>query len=430
MSPALPIAIIGAGPIGLAAAAHLTERKQPFVVLESGGTVASAIESWQHVKLFSTWQYNLDRAAQRLLESQGEAGAIPWERPRATQLPTGRELIDTYLAPLAAHPAIAPHLRFRHRVTAITRASITGGSFDKTRTTGREAQPFLVRFTTPNGEGEVLARAVIDATGTWHSPNPVGRSGIPAIGEAAARKRATVTAPLPDPLGAERARFAGKRILVLGSGHSAATTLIALGRLRQQEPSTEILWGIRAVADANRLFGGGAADELPARGQLGVSLRRLVDSGAATLVEGVSVTALTAEAGNAPHPLTVDLADGRTLQVDLLVPATGFRPDHSITSELRLALDDPTEAPIAIGSLIAPEFHSCGTVPAHGATALAHPERNFYTVGAKSYGRAPTFLLATGYEQVRSVAAELSGDGEAARAVHLSLPQTGVCSAG
>jgi hypothetical protein len=83
---------------------------------------------------------------------------------------------------------------------------------------------------------------------------------------------------------------------------------------------------------------------------------------------------------------------------------------------------------VKLGPLIDPEFHSCGTVPPHGAALLAHPDEDFYIVGMKSYGRAPTFLLATGYEQVRSVAAALAGDQEAADTVQLELPETGVCS--
>lgn len=78
--------------------------------------------------------------------------------------------------------------------------------------------------------------------------------------------------------------------------------------------------------------------------------------------------------------------------------------------------------------MIDPEFHSCGTVPAHGAAVLAHPDKDFYIAGMKSYGRAPTFLLATGYEQVRSIAAALAGDQAAANQAHLELPETGVCS--
>ena len=111
-----------------------------------------------------------------------------------------------------------------------------------------------------------------------------------------------------------------------------------------------------------------------------------------------------------------------------MVPCTGFRPDLDILRELRLNLDPAVEAPVELGPLIDPEFHSCGTVPPHGAALLAHPDKDFYIVGMKSYGRAPTFLLATGYEQVRSVAAALAGDREAADTVQLELPETGVCS--
>ena len=126
--------------------------------------------------------------------------------------------------------------------------------------------------------------------------------------------------------------------------------------------------------------------------------------------------------------VTLTAADGRTLEADVVVPATGFRPNLDMLRELRLELDPGVEAPRELGPLIDPEFHSCGTVEPHGARMLAHPEQDFYIVGMKSYGRAPTFLLATGYEQVRSVAAALAGDREAADTVQLELPETGVCS--
>jgi hypothetical protein len=124
----------------------------------------------------------------------------------------------------------------------------------------------------------------------------------------------------------------------------------------------------------------------------------------------------------------VHAADGRSVTVDRVIPATGFRPDLSILSELRLDLDPAVDAPKALGPLIDPDFHSCGTVPAHGAKILAQPEKDFYLAGMKSYGRAPTFLMATGYEQVRSIAAALAGDTAAADAMELELPETGVCS--
>ncbi len=175
------------------------------------------------------------------------------------------------------------------------------------------------------------------------------------------------------------------------------------------------------------MYGGGDLDALPARGQLGTRLRGLVDDGYIELH-----TSFTTNSFAVGHGLAVTGAtpDGPvTLAVDLLIPATGFRPDLGILREIRLELDPAVEAPRELGPLIDPEFHSCGTVPAHGAKVLAHPEKDFYIAGMKSYGRAPTFVLATGYEQVRSIVAALAGDAESADAVHLVLPESGVCSA-
>ena len=423
MNSNYPVIIIGAGPIGLATAAHLLERNQDFFVLEAGATAGAAMNAWGHIKLFSTWRYNIDAASRRLLETPTDAYAGDWVAPRETRLPTGAEMATDYLAPLASHPAMAPHISYESRVTAVTRIREDGKGVDKTGSANRAEALFLVRTQGANGTQDLFARAVVDASGTWNTPNPVGRSGLEAIGEAEARDAGFITSPLPDPLGADEQRFANKSILVLGAGHSAANTLISLGRLRAKYPDTEILWGIRGAANPVRLYGGGAADELPARGQLGTSVRRLVEKQDITLLENVSVAEL--ELG---ERLTVSCADSRTFKVDFVVPATGFRPDLSILSELRLDMDQIVEAPSALGPLIDPEFHSCGTVSAHGERELSHPEQGFYIVGMKSYGRAPTFLMATGYEQVRSIAAALAGDRAAADLVELQLPETGVCS--
>jgi hypothetical protein len=117
----------------------------------------------------------------------------------------------------------------------------------------------------------------------------------------------------------------------------------------------------------------------------------------------------------------------RAIVVDEVIGATGSRPDLSFLREMRLDLHTSVEAPSAIAPLIDPNLHSCGSVPPHGEKELRHPEPGFYMVGMKSYGRAPTFLLATGYEQVRSVVAGLVGDWKAAADVQLELPETGVC---
>jgi thioredoxin reductase len=402
----LPVVVIGAGPVGLAVAAHLAERGLPFVVLEAGDQPAAAVRQWGHVRLFSPWRYNIDPAAARLLTDAG------WVRPDDDRLPTGTQLADDYLQPLADLPALKPHVRYGARVAAITRLGL-----DRVRSTGREDTPLLVRLT--DGEDR-LARAVIDASGNWHTPNGLGASGIAAHGEAAAA--AYVESALPDVLGRDRDRFAGRHTLVIGAGHSAANTLLALAELAAQEPGTGITWAIRAASPA-RTYGGEAADALPARGALGSRLRAHVESGAITLLTGFSVERLTTSGD-----IVVISDSSREITADRIVSATGFRPDHTIAAELRLDLDPILGATRALAPLIDPNEHSCGTVPPHGVDELSHPESGYYAVGVKSYGRAPTFLLATGYEQARSVVAALAGDWAAARDVQLDLPETGVCS--
>jgi thioredoxin reductase len=409
------VAVIGAGPVGLAAAAHLVERGLTPIVLEAGEGPADAIRQWGHVRLFSPWRFDIDAAARRLLEAQG------WTAPDPDGLPTGADLIDAYLAPLSKTPELAPHLRFGTRVVAVSRVGV-----DKTRTIDREGRPYLVRTRTTAGEwSDLVVDAVIDASGTWMQRNPLGAHGLAAPGED--HEATWAAGPLPDVLGFERDRFAGKRTLVVGMGHSAANTLLNLATLKEAEPETTVVWAIRGQSPA-RLYGGGSADALPARGTIGTRLRELVEAGAIELVTGFTIdrfedrddaaVAVVGNIGGVEH----------VIETDQVAAATGFRPDLEMLREVRLEIDSTVEAPAKLAPLIDPNFHSCGTVPPHGEADLAQPDEGFYLVGMKSYGRAPTFLLATGYEQVRSIAAALAGDREAADKVELDLPETGVCS--
>jgi thioredoxin reductase len=407
----LPIAVIGAGPVGLAAAAHLVKRGATPLVLEAGPSVGASVLGWGQVRIFSPWKYNVDPAARELLDRGG------WSAPDGEGYPTGRELVEAYLRPLAATREIAPHLRLRHRVTAITRLG-----FDKMKTIGREDAPFAITVATPAGEQEILARGVIDASGTYTVPNPLGASGTAARGEAQASDR--IFYGIADVLGRERARYAGRRVLVVGSGHSAFDVLIDLAQLAEAEPRTTVTWLVRrAFADSK--YGGAANDALPARGALGTRMRGLVDRGAVRqMVLRISELRTTSDG--------VYAGDGESEvgPFDEIIATTGFRPDLAPLRELRVRLDDVLEAPPALAPLIDPNVHSCGTVPPHGARELEHPEKDFYIVGMKSYGRAPTFLMLTGYEQVRSIASALVGDSAGAANVELVLPQTGVCSGG
>lgn len=324
-----------------------------------------------------------------------------------------------YLAPLAAHPAIAPNLRLDAEVLAVTRKG-----HSKLSGEGRDAAPFVVLWRDAAGERRrALARAVIDASGTWVKPNPIGLDGLPVEGEIENRDR--IHYGIPDVLGATREDYAGRHTLVIGAGHSAINAALDLMDLQEQEPGTRITWATRS-GGIERVLGGGLNDQLPGRGRLGLRAAEAVQSRRVSFHSPFSVERIAAE-GEALRVLGTE--DGRPaeLTVDRIVVATGFRPDLTPLSELRLSLDPSVEATPALAPLIDPNLHSCGTVRPHGVVELAHPERDFYIVGMKSYGRAPTFLMTTGYEQVRSVVAELAGDAVAARQVHLKLPETGVC---
>lgn len=379
------------------------------VVLEAGDKAAAGVSEWGHVRMFSPWTELVDGAAARLLQPSG------WSAP-GDGYPTGGEWIDLYLAPLATE--LGDRIRYGTRVVGVSRRGR-----DRLVSAGREDQPFVVHVTDNTGaESRFDVRAVIDASGPWGQPNPVGADGLPAIGERGAVTAGTLSYLPPTP--EQSAAFAGRHVVVVGSGHSAMTAVIELAKVAKANPDTVVTWVLRRGVVDDDTFGGGAADALPERGALGLRSREAVDGGLVTLVTGFRVERIETVAGK----IVLMSEDGRALTAaDHVVGLTGFRPDLSFLSEMRLELDPILQAPPKIAAEIDPNLHSCGSVMPHGAQELAHPEAGLYLVGMKSYGRAPTFLAMTGHEQVRSVAAELAGDHDAARHVELVLPDTGVC---
>jgi thioredoxin reductase len=406
----LPVVIIGAGPVGLAAASHVLARNLTPRIFEAGASAGAGIRRWGHVRMFSPWKFNVDPAAVAILERQG------WVMPQGETYPTGHDLVDHYLEPLAGTSDLAPFITFKVRVVAVARQD-----HDLRKDGARDTAPYVVRVTGPDREEDVLAQAVIDASGTIETPGALGASGLPAIGERAAAAR--IFYGIPDVLGKHRTRYEGQRVLVVGSGHSAMNALLDLAHLASEDTKTHIVWAIRRPAPG-QLLGGAQNDQLEERGKLGSRVRALLDAGRLELITGFHLDRLT----QTPDGLIASAGTRRLQTVDQIVAATGFRPDWSILSEVRLDLDAAVQSPKALAPLIDPNLHSCGTVRPHGAEELKQPDANLFAIGMKSYGRAPTFLMLTGYEQARSVVSAIAGDWDAARRVRLVLPETGVCS--
>lgn len=404
-----PVAILGAGPVGLAAAAHLAVGGESFILLEKGADVAENIKSWQHVRLFSPWQYNVDKAAKELLQKHG------WEMPQEDQLPTGQEIREHYLQPLANIPEIKPFISFNTTVVGISKKN-----HDKMKSANRDLAPFVLYLEQDGETKRILASAIIDSTGTWTQPNPILSENVWTKAEKQLANAIFYGIPNVDEL---KERYSGKRVAVVGGGHSAINTILELEKLEE----VEITWILRKkrVEDA---YGGEDKDALAARGELGSRIHNLVDEGKVKVYTPFYIQELEqTEAGIIIKGEDTN-GEKRLPAVDEIISNTGSRPDFSFLNEIRLSIDSAVESVEALAPLIDPNEHSCGTVRPHGELLLRQPEAGFYIVGMKSYGRAPTFLMATGYEQVRSIVAYLTGDIEAARKVELDLPETGVCS--
>lgn len=410
---ALPVAIIGGGPVGLAAAAHLLKKGEKFIVLEAGDSVGSSMLEWGHVRMFSPWQYNIDQTAKELLEKSG------WTSPNQEALPTGRELVEEYLLPLSNLPEINENILLQAKVVGVAKKA-----HDKLKTGKRVTVPFQLYVEVDGDTKVVEAKAVIDSSGTWTNPNPILSNGIWTNAERKLLNQ--IHYGIPNVVQLEN-RYQNKSIMVIGSGHSAINALLDLASLQQKFTDTKIYWVLRKKM-INEVYGGQENDGLAARGELGIRIQQLVESGRINILTPFHINGVYPANGKITVVGELDGEETTIGEIDEIVVSTGFRPDTSFLNEIRINLDSAVESIEALAPLIDPNIHSCGTVRPHGEQELRHPEKNFYIVGMKSYGRAPTFLLATGYEQIRSVVAYLTGDVEGAKEVRLQLPETGVCS--
>jgi thioredoxin reductase len=348
--------------------------------------------------------------------------ASGWQSPDKDRVHTGKEFYEQYLNPLANHSSIKPYLHTNSKVVAIGRKNM-----DKMKTHNREKEPFVIQVEN-NGKNQFFeARAVIDASGTWQHYNPIGSGGQFSIGE---KENATkIFYGIPDVTGQLKHRYKNKNVLVIGGGHSAITTILELDALKKEFPQTEIHWVLRK-GRINDVYGGKEDDALPARGALGIKIEQLVSEDRLSVYTPFQVQEIENE-NDSLSLIGIQYGIQKILGgIDEIIANTGTRPDFTFLREVRVDFDSTVESVPALAQLIDPNIHSCGTVRPHGEFELRQKEKDFYIVGMKSYGRAPTFLMATGYEQVRSITAALAGDWESARRVELELPETGVCSAG
>ncbi|MDQ6796959.1 MAG: FAD-dependent oxidoreductase [Actinomycetota bacterium] len=389
------LAILGAGPTGLDAALAAADLGWPFTVYEAADRPAGHVREWGHVRLFTPWSLNVSPRMARHLEAAGLT--VPGD----DACPTGDELCDRVLDPVAALPEVAPAMRLDSRVLSIGRHGLL--KHEEIATAERGAQSFRLLVSGADGEEEVVyADVVLDCTGTYSHPNTTGDGGIPAVGEG--RLDAKIRRTLPD-VGAEEAEWAGRTVLVVGSGHSAQTAAADLAALARRQPATKVVWAVRATEPT---WGAVADDPLPERAALVERSRALAGGDEAVSLEtGVVVEALTERDGR----VAVTLRNGTTSEVvvDTVLSLTGAVGDNSIYRQLQVHECYATAAPINLSAaLLGAAGGDCLQQESHGVDVLRNPEPNFFILGAKSYGRVNQFLMRVGWEQVDEVVAALA----------------------
>lgn len=391
------VAILGAGPVGLDAALALAERGVPFTLYETGTAVAEHVRSWAHVEMFSPWALDVSPRMARALAAAGQQ--VPDDPHRC---PTGGELVDRVLAPVAGLPQIAGSLETHSRVVAVGRHGLL--KHEQIANQVRAARPFRLLVQSSDGSARERvdsAAVVFDCTGSYGHPNAVGDGGIPAPGEVSCGDQIDHHIPSPTEI-AER--YAGRHVLLLGAGHSAQTAASDLAAQAERDRTTRVVWAVRQSEPA---WGSPVDDPLPIRAALAARARALF-AGASPAVEmrrGVVVESFAKEQGRMRVELRQDDGRRETLVVDRVLALTGGVGDHSIYRQLQVHECYATGAPMKLAAALlgAAAGGDCLAGGSHGAATLVNPEPGFFILGAKSYGRTSTFLLKTGWQQVDDV---------------------------
>ena len=397
------IAVIGAGPVGLEAAVAAARLGYPFNLYEAGDAAAN-VRSWGRVVLFTPFSMNHSQAGAEAIRADSGADRL---LPTDDALLSGDEYTERYLQPLASSSLLSKHVHLRHRVIAVGRSGLL-----KSQAIGspeRAKKPFCLLVETNAGQEKIVeADIVIDASGVYQTPNRIGPGGIYTVGERSLN--GLISYHLDDITGVHRERYIGKRTLLVGSGYSAATSIVSLHTLVEADAKTEITWlthgqhhpPIHEIEN----------DRLPARHALARQANRIAmdahqrirhEPGA--VVERLEPT----DRGTVRAHIADRKGKALTVEVDRILANVGYQPDRSLYAELQVHECYATMAPMRLAASLMKEASAdCLDRQASPAETLVNPESGFFILGMKSYGRDPTFLIQTGIAQVSQAFSLLS----------------------
>ncbi len=385
------LAIIGAGPVGVEAAARGVDEGCDVSVYDAT-RVGGAMRRWSHIRLFSPWSLNRSSWSEKRLRSENLT------LPPGDEYPTCRQYLQNHLEPLALSIADSVDFHIQTEVLGVSKRGLLKGHLPGDK--ARADEPFVLHVSGPDGVRYDKADIVFDASGVLSNPNQLGPGGLPALGEEELEDRILRT--IPDVHGRHRKWLEGRRVLVVGHGHSALSTLDLLTNLHKEAPKTVILWAFRSDGPPREEIDD---DPLPERARLDRFGNRAA-RGEVDCIEPIPAAMVTriTEADEGLDVLVQQPNSRRTIRVDQLVANVGYRPDTSLTRELQVHLCYATGGPMNLAaSLLNASSADCLDQPAAGADLLTNPEPNFYVLGAKSYGRNSNFLLQVGFEQIDAV---------------------------
>ncbi len=395
------ILIIGAGPIGLEAALYANRLGFDVLVLEKGEP-ANHIRQWGHVRLFSPFSMNHTPLGREVVLSQGR------ELPEGEEYITGRHYVEAYVNPLANSSQLKPLIRPHTEVLAVGRRHILKN--EHIGNGHRIQEPFKILVRNADGKEEyVYSDIVIDCSGSYSQPNWLGDGGIPAIGELENRHR--IQYWLENINGEAREKYSGKTTLLVGGGHSAANTVVALASLFKEAPQTRVIWTTRQGGEAP--LKSVENDPLMERDRIVQEANALVSHPNVQWIKEAIVEAVAYDEAKRQFRVTLNHAGKiEVVTVNHLIANVGYVPDNRLYQELQVHECYASRAPMKLAAALLSEDSSadCLTQSSKGPEVLKNPEPNFYILGMKSYGKNTNFLLRVGYEQIRDVFQLITGD--------------------